>query len=126
MPKPEPAERSVEAWLNEILDAVARAKVAEKRLRLADSLKDETGLQIAFQAVLYNMQVIAVAIQSIPAKTRSQEPATPWSEFVLLGTVVDHDHQHIVPETIRRTVEDYLTPLDAAVRRLKSNRSVGR
>jgi uncharacterized protein with HEPN domain len=106
--------------MNDSLDAIARARVADKRLRLAESLGDEVGVQIAFQAILHNLFVIGEAVKAIPAEILERDPATPWSEIAALRDVIGHHYHRIVPDIIHRTVEADLGPLDAAVRRLRA------
>ena len=112
--------RSVDDRLQDVLDAIGRARVADKRLRLAESLGDEVGLQVAFQAILHNLFVIGEAVKAIPPEVLEQDPATPWSEIAAMRDVIGHHYHRIVPEIIHRTVESDLGPLETAARRLKA------
>ena len=114
--------RTVEERMNDILEAIARARVADKRLRLAESLGDEAGVQIAFQAILHNLFVIGEAVKAIPAEILEQDPETPWSEIAAMRDVIGHRYHRIVPEIIHRTVDGDLGPLEVAVRRLRAAR----
>jgi uncharacterized protein with HEPN domain len=106
--------------MDRILDAIARAKVADRRLRLAQSLVDDIGVQLAYQAILHNLDVIAEAVRSIPAEILERDPGTPWREIVALPDAIGHSYLRIDPEVIRRMVETQLAPLDVAVRRLRA------
>ena len=46
--------RNVNERLGDILEGIARARVADQRMRLAETQGDETGVQIAFEAILHN------------------------------------------------------------------------
>jgi uncharacterized protein with HEPN domain len=106
--------------MDRILDAIARAKVADRRLRLAQSLVDDVGVQLAYQAILHNLDVIADAVESIPAEILERDPGAPWREIVALPDAIGHSYLRIDPEVIRRMVETQLAPLDVAVRRLRA------
>jgi uncharacterized protein with HEPN domain len=106
--------------MQDILDAIARARVADKRMRLADSLGDDTGVQIAFQAILHNLYVIGQAVKAIPDEILERDPETPWSEFAAMREVTAANYHRIVPAIIHRTVQDDLEPLAESVRRLKA------
>jgi uncharacterized protein with HEPN domain len=114
--------RSVDERLDDILAAIARARVADKRLRLAESLGDDTGLQLAFQAILYNQSVIGEAVSALPAEILEQDPQTPWSEIAAMRDVVGQPYHRIISATIHRTVEVDLGSLEIAVRRLRAVR----
>jgi uncharacterized protein with HEPN domain len=112
--------RSVEQSLNGILDAIARARVADRRMRLGESLCDEAGVQIAFQAILHNLVVIDEALRAIPAEILERTPEAPWSEFAAVRDLIAPDYLHIDPATVHRTIEEDLGRLDTAVRRLRA------
>jgi len=106
--------------MNNILDAIARTRVADKRLRLAHSLVDDVGAQLAYQATLHNLSVIADAVESIPTEILERDPATAWSEIVSLPNAFGGSYLRVDPEAIHRMVETDLEPLDVAVRRLRA------
>jgi uncharacterized protein with HEPN domain len=106
--------------MQDILDAIARARLADRRMRLAESLVDEAGVQIAFQAILYNRIVIGEAVKAIPAEILERDPDTPWAEFAAMPGVLSPNFFRIEPESVHRAVEEDLGPLDLAVRRLRT------
>lgn len=112
--------RNLTERFDDILEAIRSARVADQRLRLAESLGDEAGVKIAFQAILHNLFVIGEAVKSIPVEILEQDPDTPWSEIAAMRDVIGHHYHRIVPEIIHRTVESDLEPLETAVRRLKA------
>lgn len=102
----------------EILDAIARTRVAAKRMGLAQSLADDVGMQIAFQAVLHNLTVIGEAVKSIPAADRERVPSFPWDEYAAVTDVIEPRYHQIAPAEIQRTLDAALEPLEQAVQRL--------
>lgn len=112
--------RSTEDRLNDILTAIRRARVADKRLQLGESLGDEAGMQIAFDAILHNLFIIGEAVKALPPTVLDQAPEMPWSEIASMRDVIGHHYHRIVPAIIHRTVEADLGPLEDAVKRLRS------
>ena len=109
----------VDERLNDILDAIARARVADKRSRLAESLGDDVGLQIAFQAVLYNLAVIGQAASGVPTEVRERDPGIDWGEVAALQDVVESRRHGITPAAVRSLLESDVARLEATVRRLR-------
>jgi uncharacterized protein with HEPN domain len=107
--------------VDDILDAIAQIRVADKRMRLGESLGDDVGVQMAYQAILYNLFVIAGAIRAIPNEILSRDPLTPWSEFVSLPDSIGPGYQATVPTVVHQTIQDKLGPLEIAVRRLRAD-----
>ena len=105
---------------DDILAAIARVKVADMRMRLAQSLVDEAGVQMAYQAILHNLSVISQAVQSMPADILERYPDTPWGEIVELPDVIGNRYHRIVPADIHQMVETYLDPLDVTARRIRT------
>ena len=112
--------RSLSERHDDILEAIRSARLADQRLRLAESLGDEAGVRIAFQAILHNLFVIGEAVKAIPSDILDQDPDTPWSEIAAMRDVIGHHYHRIVPDIIHRTVKADLGPLDRAVRRLRN------
>ena len=106
----------------EVRDAIARARVAARRMVLAQSLADDVGVQIAFQAVLYNLRVIGDAVKAMPSEVLAAVPDFPWAEYADVADVIEPDHFRIDPPEIQRTLEAALGPLDAAIARLAAVR----
>jgi uncharacterized protein with HEPN domain len=102
----------------DVRDAIARARVAARRMVLAQSLVDEIGVQLAFQAVLYNLRVIGDAVKAIPPDVLARVPDFPWAEYADVADVIEPDHFRIDPPEIQRTLEAALDPLDDAMSRL--------
>lgn len=115
--------RSVDERLGDILEAITHARLADKRLQLAESLGDQAGVQISFESILHNLFVIGEAVKAIPAEMLDHDPDTPWSEIAAMRDVIGHQYHRIVPAIIHRTVEVDLGPLEDAVKRIRARRS---
>ena len=111
--------RTVEERFNDLLTAIGRARVADRRLRLADSLGDEEGVQIAFDAFLHNLSVIGEAVRTLPPSILERDANTPWEDVAALRDVIGHGSHRIDPTMIHATVEGDLGPLEKAVKRLR-------
>ena len=103
-------------------DAITRARVASRRMVLAQSLADDVGVQIAFQAVLYNLRVIGDAVKAIPPDALARVPDFPWAEYADVVDVIEPNHFRIDPPEIQRTLDAALGPLAAAMSRLATAR----
>ena len=114
--------RTVDERLNDILEAVAHARVADKRLQLAQSLGDEAGVQIAFESILHNLFVIGEAVKALPPEILDREQGTPWGDIAAMRDVIGHHYHRIVPGIIHASVETDLGPLEEAVKRLRRRR----
>ena len=112
--------RRVDPRLQDVLDAIARARVADKRMRLGESLGDEIGVQVAYQAILHNLTVIVEAAKAVPADVLARDSATPWGEFTRMGDVLGHNYHLIDSAEVHRTVEEDLDVLEKAVHRLNA------
>lgn len=111
--------RSDDQRLADILAAIARARAADDRLRLADAQGDEVGMQIAFDSILHNLFVIGEAVKALPQELLRRDPETPWQEIAAMRDVIGHHYHRIVPAIIHRTVERDLGPLEVAAVRLR-------
>ena len=95
-----------------------RARVADKRMQLAESLGDDVGLQIAYQAILHNPSSSG-SMWAMPPELLARDTDTPWGEIAGMRQLLGLNYHRIEPEVIHRTVEVDLGRLDAAVRRLQ-------
>jgi uncharacterized protein with HEPN domain len=114
--------RTVDERLHDIVEAIAHARVADKRLQLAQSLGDEAGVQIAFESFLHNLFVIREAVRALPPEILDREPKIPWGGIAAMHDVIGHHHRRIDPAIVHGAVEADLDPLEAAVKRLRRHR----
>ena len=95
-------------------------------MRLAESLNDEAGVKIAFQAILHNLFVIGEAVTELPADVRAQDPSIPWTELAGMRDLIGHPYPRMEPEVMHQTVQTDLEVLDLAVRRLQASAASAR
>ena len=112
------ATRTSTEWLQDILNAIARARIADKRMRLAKSLADDVGFGIAYEAILFNRIIIAEAVHRLPAQVRDQAPAIPWDELAALRDVIGQPDQRVIPAGVDGPFEEDLGALESPIRRL--------
>lgn len=104
--------------LADILDRIAGAGAAEARLASAEQEQDHELVQIAFDAVLYDLLVIGEAIKSIPADWRQLHPEVPWSDAVGMRDILAHQYFRIRSDVVRSTLDAPLRALERACERL--------
>lgn len=112
--------RSTAERLTDILDSINRARVADKRMGLGESLGDEVGVQVAYQAILHNLFVIGEAVGALPDELLARDPGAPWQPMSALAEVTVPNYQRIPTADIHRTVDGDLESLEGAVRRLRA------
>mgnify|MGYP001182327335 FL=1 len=104
--------------LDDVLEAIRKARVADERLRAADASGDLELVETAFDAVLMNLMVIGESVKALPPEVLAREPEVPWRDVMGMRDRVGHHYHRIVPEIVHASVRRDLGPLDAAVRRL--------
>jgi uncharacterized protein with HEPN domain len=108
-----PAER-----LADVAQAIVCARVADALLQKAESTGDAELARVAYDAVCFQLFVIGEAVRALPPELLASEPEIPWAEIRGMRNVVGHEYHRIVPQVVRRTVAESLTPLQAAIERL--------
>lgn len=104
--------------LQDILDAIARARLADRLMSRAEAMHDEVGVSVAFDAILHNLFVLGEAVKSLPDELLLNSTNIPWKDIAALRDVIGHHYHRVVPAIIHRTVRVDLTPLEAATRDL--------
>lgn len=66
---------------------------------------------MAYDAVLRNLAVIAEAVRSLSAETRTRIPDVPWAAIAGLRNVVVHEYFRINPDLVLDIVDNQLSPL---------------
>ena len=113
--------RSEKERLDDILQGIERARVADARMRAAADAGDEVGVQVAFDSILHNLFVIGEAVKALPPQILQRDSSMPWSEIASMRDVIGHHYHRIVPAIIHRTVETDLIPLEISVLRMKDS-----
>lgn len=114
------ASRATADRLHDILTAVDRVKRAELQLSAADQAGDESAMDVAYDAVLYNLAVIGEAVNALPDDVTSQESDVPWRDIVDLRNFLSHEYFRVLAEVVHRTIDEPLEQLRAAGQRLLS------
>jgi uncharacterized protein with HEPN domain len=74
--------RNVDERLSDILIAIARARVADERMNLAESQGDDAGVRIAFVSSLHNLFVIGEAVKALPPKLLDSDLRLPGTRLL--------------------------------------------
>ncbi|WP_421121841.1 DUF86 domain-containing protein [Aquihabitans daechungensis] len=100
--------------LTDILERIAGATTAESRLTAAETEHDDELVQIAFDAVLYDLLVIGEAIKSLPNEWKDDHPAVPWSDAAGMRDILAHQYFRIRSDVVRSTLDAPLAALRLA------------
>jgi uncharacterized protein with HEPN domain len=109
--------REVRQRLTDIVTAIARIRQAERLLFEAEHANDEASLQIAFDAVLYNLVVIGEAVKALPAGVASRRPEVAWRDVVDMRNFLSHKYFRVSPSVVR-TLDEPLERLRVACEQL--------
>lgn len=115
--------RSIDERLTDILDAISRARVADRRLQEAAGAGDTDGVQMAFDAILYDLFIAGEAVKSLPGDVLAGEPDVPWADIKGMRDVIGHSYHQIVPAVIHATVARDLEVVADAVQRMEHRRT---
>lgn len=110
--------RSPRERLADIVAAIQRIRAAEGALGRAEASGDDSDVAIAFDALMYRLLVIGEAVKAIPADLQQREPSVHWSEIARMRDVLAHHYYRVDTDVIRRTLDDPLHELEAAVHRI--------
>ena len=102
-----------------IKSAIARARIANQRLRLGQSLGDGIGQQVAADAVVHNLSVISDAVSAIPKDLLATEPDVPWDRLAGMRSAIGADYVREGADALHRVVEGDLGAVDQAVERIR-------
>ncbi|MGH3680640.1 MAG: HepT-like ribonuclease domain-containing protein [Natronosporangium sp.] len=112
------AGRATADRLHDILTAVDRVMRAERQLSAADQAGDESAMEVAYDAVLYNLVVIGEAVNALPDDVTSQESGVPWRDIVDMRNFLSHEYFRVLAEVVHRTIDEPLEQLRVACHRL--------
>jgi uncharacterized protein with HEPN domain len=104
--------------LRDILAAVARAKQAERHMVAAEKAHDEAGINVAFDAILYNLVVIGEAVNALPSELIANRPEIPWRDVVDMRNFLSHEYFRVQAEVVRQTIDEPLDQLRRACEQL--------
>jgi len=112
------ASRPPRDRLADIVAAVARIKQAEQQLVATEQANDEASVQVAFDAVLYNLVVIGEAVSALPAALTDSRPDVPWRDVVDMRNFLSHEYFRVSSHIVRRTIDEPLDHLRMACEHL--------
>ena len=115
--------RSVDDRLADVADAIDRARTADQRLQEYANAGDTAGVQLAFDAILYDLFIVGEVVKSLPADVLADEPDVPWSDIKGMRDVIGHAYHQIVPAIIHTTVAHDLEVVADAVKRMQQRRT---
>lgn len=104
--------------LMDIVDRIDCATSAEARLTSAEADDDRPLVQIAFDAVLYDLVVIGEAIKALPEDWTSAHPEVPWSDAARMRDLLAHQYFRIRADVVRATLDRPLAELRRACEEL--------
>ena len=110
--------RSVYERLNDILRSIEKVRVADVELAQASSINNESLVETAFDAILFNLFVIGEAVKALPNHVTDMEPDIAWVDIARLRDLIGHRYHAINPEIIHGSVRRDLGPLAAAITRM--------
>jgi uncharacterized protein with HEPN domain len=114
--------RNTTERLQDILEAITRAQIADDRMLQAENFQDDDGVRVAFESILHNLFVIGEAVKALPTTVLDEAGSIPWNEIAALRDVIGHHYHRIVPAIIHRTVRTDLDPLEKAIQQLLERR----
>lgn len=109
----------VQPGLDRIRTAIGRARQADRRMRLAQSLADHTGMQMAIQAIQYNLVAMGAALSSLPPDLLEPGDGIPWAAIHAMADLREDPFRPVDPEALHRTVQVDLAALEGVLDRLR-------
>ena len=97
-------------YAEHILDAIAKVRRIQTR---GDLMEDE----ILYDATLRNLQTLSEATQQLPDELKQRHPSIPWKQISGFRNILVHAYLgDIDPLTVNGVVQQYLDPLEDAIR----------
>jgi len=78
---------------------------------------------IHFDATIRNLEILGEAIKNIPNDLKSKEPNIPWSNIAGFRNRLAHAYFGIDDEIIWDIINNHLTPLSYALKRMEKDHS---
>ncbi len=102
------------AYADHILECVAKLERIEAR---GDILDDD----ILYDAALRNLQTLAEATQNLPTEQKAKYPGIDWKNISAFRNILVHNYLGTIdPITVKRVIDNNITPLAQAVGRMLS------
>ena len=111
--------RSWRLFLEDMIEASDRVLRYSKGKDLAMFSADE----MAYDAVLRNLQIIGEAAKAVPAEVRQAHPEVDWKGMVGLRDILAHAYFGLDDETLWDVVTTKVPQLQSQVRRILDERT---
>jgi uncharacterized protein with HEPN domain len=105
-----PSERD-EATLCDILRHIDLAEKFAREYGVEDYDDDPMPLY----AIIRCLEVISEASRRLSGELKSRHPYIPWAEMAAAGNIYRHRYEDVLPQRVKKTLEDDLPPLRAAI-----------
>ena len=96
--------RDWQLYVEEMLDAAERAIRFKAAISRADFVRGE----MAFEAVVRQIEIFGEAANRVPADVRSRVPQLPWQDIVDMRNRLIHGYFSIDPDIVWNVVEEKL------------------
>ena len=104
--------RSDKEWVGDILDRIARIKLAEITLAGAEENEDSwEGARIIFDAILYNLLIIGEAVKGLSHEIKERNSSVPWKNISGMRDVLTHEYFRVDVNIVRITLDSPLESL---------------
>lgn len=74
-------------------------------------------------AIHWRLQTLAQSTEDLSKDLTDTEPQIPWGRIAGLRDRLAHAYLHIDPEIIQEVIDQHLTPLDDAIRRMTNEQA---
>lgn len=107
-------QRSYEAYLKDILDAIRKIENYSENLTYEEFLKDE----LRQDGVVKNLEVIGEAVKNIPDDIKSKKPDIEWKKIAGLRDILTHGYFGINFEIVWDVISNKIPDLKKNVQEL--------
>ena len=111
--------------LGDIVERVAAIRRAEAALLAAENRRDSEAVELAFDAILYDLVVIGEAVKGLTPALRESRSEVPWSEVAGIRDVLTHHYFRVSTEIVRASLDKPLEDLLLACTELLEQESIG-
>ncbi|MCS6918197.1 MAG: DUF86 domain-containing protein [Fimbriimonadales bacterium] len=108
------SKRSVELFLNDILEAIERVRSYTH----GHSLESFDQSRMTVDAVVRNLEIIGEAAKHIPSSQRQKYPQVPWKRVVGFRNIAIHDYFAVDVELVWTIATEQLDELETAIKNM--------
>lgn len=103
--------RNIQLYLKDILNSIRKIKRYTSQKTQRELLEDEQ----AFDAVVYNLQIIGEAARKIPEEIRNRQPQIEWKNLIGIRNIITHAYFSIDDEVVWDIIQTKLDPLQSCI-----------